>query len=1285
MASYHLSVKILSRSSGRSGVAAAAYRARSMMHDERQGLDFDYSKKEDLGHAEILAPDHAPAWMLDREQLWNGVELAEKRKDAQIVREVEVALPLELSREAQVELLRNFCRQNFVSQGMVADICVHRQKGNPHAHIMLTMREIEGEGFGKKVRAWNNKQNLLVWREEWANLQNLYLAKAGFDKQVDHRSYAAQGLDIEPQIKQGVPGYASSKYEFERADEYRRISFENGRRIIADPAIALDHLTRYQSTVTHDDILKYVHAHCDDSQFYEAVEAVTSSDELIRIEDNPYDRFSRYTTRSLQQIEGRMLAQARGLGKASNHRIKPKFIRQAKANSPLSKEQKRALDQVCGGGDLSAIVGHAGTGKSFTLRSVKEAFESAGYRLHGVALAGVAAEGLEISSGIRATTIQRKFFDWDNGRDRLNRRSVLVIDEAGMVGTRQMDRLLSEAKNAGAKALVVGDTKQTQAVEAGGAFRGIVERVEVSRLNEVWRQKVAWQKEATRLFSGNADSIHRAMDMYRDHGHVSEFDQYGQAATAMLDEYVRAFSPGATSVMTAHKNEDIERLNLLCREALKKNTDRLGAEQIGIRTSRGKRFFSVGDRVLFLRNEHSLGVKNGTFGTVEGIDTHGNLTVAISRYRKVAVNTQFYDDLTYGYAATVHKLQGATIDKTYFLASEGVDRHTGYVAMSRHRNDVHLYYSRDKFQNFEDLKRRLGNPGEKELLVDYEVDLGDASGVLDRLTATAATFTEDDIERIPNSLTHDVNLYRRMIPVGQGTDGKLRFTGTEMLAMENSLFASAMALAKSSRHALGRNDLQAIVSSAGMDESQRFVFNRIACGADLTLVDYQYGADRAYVARMVARAYRKQGYVVEGLSLSGMGAAGLQADTGIASMTIHKKIWEWGQGRNLLNEKSVLIVDNASMVGTRQADKILSQARKGGAKVILFGEERYLQPIAAGGAYRGLLERVPMARVSLSSSDRATSWQHEARDLLKSDRMDAALDLFAEHGAVCHVRNRVAERLVGDWLTDVLSAKTYKGRVMLAYTNRDVGRLNAIARKRLKELGYIDRPDTVIATAEKGELAFAAGDRIMFLRKDSDLGVQSGSPGTLRSVNNERLHVKLDSGENIVVDVRLYNDLTHGYASTVYRSAVLQADNTYILASKHFDRHTTAAALQCHIKQVRLYHKFVDHQALKSHLGRSADKDLATDYPLDRRAYRITVSTPDGKTHTKRVFLNPDINKERLKNRIGRIAREFAAEVAGRSKLSESQARAMGIKVERIATDRYRRIEKSRPEKGRGL
>ncbi len=598
MATYHLSVKILSRSSGRSAVAAAAYRSRSEIKDNRQGLGFDYSNKKDLGHSEILAPESSPAWVYDRSELWNQVEAGEKRKDAQLMREVEVALPRELNDKQQVELLKDFCKENFVKYGMIADINVHEDDHNPHAHIMLTMRKIEGQGFGKKERSWNKKDNIFKWREEWANLQNIYLAKAGYDIRVDHKSYADQGLDIEPQIKKGITLY-DTDVELERSEEYKRIAFENGQRIINSPEIALDHITRHQSTFTHDDLLKYIHSHSADSQFYDALQAVTTSPEILLIDENEYDRFNKYTTRTLLKTENKMFADASTLADSNTHFVKDKYVAQAAHNCRLSEEQKAVLKQTVNGQDIHAIIGHAGTGKSYTLNAVREAYEGQGYHLQGVSLSGVAAEGLEKSSGIKSSTISRKLFDWDNGRSRLGKKAVLVVDEAGMVGTRQMQQMITVAKNAGSKIVIVGDTKQTQAVEAGGAFRGIIEQVETSRLSEVWRQKDEWQKEATRLLSGNRDDISNAMDAFERRGNIFAFGDYSQAANKMLNDYVRQYSTDKTSTMIAHTNADVEKLNLVCRNSLKKRHGILDETEFKIKTSTGNKYFAAGERVLF--------------------------------------------------------------------------------------------------------------------------------------------------------------------------------------------------------------------------------------------------------------------------------------------------------------------------------------------------------------------------------------------------------------------------------------------------------------------------------------------------------------------------------------------------------------------------------------------------------------------------------------------------------------------------------------------------------------
>ena len=192
MAIYHFSAKVISRSSGRSAVAAAAYRSASVLPDEREARTHDFSHKADVVHSEILLPDGAPERWADRAVLWNAVEAAEKRKDAQLAREVEFALPRELSREEGVALARDFVAEQFVSRGMVADLNVHwpvdaHGEAKPHAHVMLTMREAGPEGFGRKVREWNGVAELQGWREAWATRANERLAELGHEVRIDHR------------------------------------------------------------------------------------------------------------------------------------------------------------------------------------------------------------------------------------------------------------------------------------------------------------------------------------------------------------------------------------------------------------------------------------------------------------------------------------------------------------------------------------------------------------------------------------------------------------------------------------------------------------------------------------------------------------------------------------------------------------------------------------------------------------------------------------------------------------------------------------------------------------------------------------------------------------------------------------------------------------------------------------------------------------------------------------------------------------------------------------------
>jgi ATP-dependent exoDNAse (exonuclease V) alpha subunit len=275
MAIYHLHVKVVGRKAGSSAVASAAYRSGSRLRDERLGRDQDFSAKRGVVHSEVMLPENAPEAWGDRERLWNEVEAFEVRKDAQLAREIEFALPREMTEAQGIELARDFVRSEFVDLGMIANLNLHWDMAEdgmlkPHAHVMLTMRAVDETGFGRKVRDWHRTEMVERWRERWAELANERLAELDIDARIDHRRLEAQGIALEPQSQIGAPakrielrGIDGGAIEADRAEMHREIARGNGARIIADSSLGLDAITQQQSTFTRRDLAKFAHRHSD--------------------------------------------------------------------------------------------------------------------------------------------------------------------------------------------------------------------------------------------------------------------------------------------------------------------------------------------------------------------------------------------------------------------------------------------------------------------------------------------------------------------------------------------------------------------------------------------------------------------------------------------------------------------------------------------------------------------------------------------------------------------------------------------------------------------------------------------------------------------------------------------------------------------------------------------------------------------------------------------------------------------------------------------------------------
>ncbi|HXS29092.1 MAG TPA: AAA family ATPase, partial [Steroidobacteraceae bacterium] len=463
-------------------------------------------------------------------------------------------------------------------------------------------------------------------------------------------------------------------------------------------------------------IAKYVHTKTDGAeQFQAAFLKVTTHDELVTLGHDERGA-TRYTTREMLTVERELLERGARMSGHLAHVVTDAHRDQALIESRLSAEQREAFEHVTAGADLALVIGVAGAGKSTMLETARRAWEAEGLSVKGAALSGIAAENLEHASGIVSRTLASWERAWENDRDPLTRRDVLVIDEAGLVGTRQMARVLERAEVSGAKVVLLGDPEQLQAIEAGAPFRGLSGQAGFAELTEVHRQRIGWQKQATQdLARGHTTA---ALTAYERAQQVAAASTRDAAREAMLLAWQRASleRPGESRLMLAYTRDDVQALNHGAR-VLRERAGDLQAGEI-IETDRGPREFAVGDRLYFLKNERSLGVKNGTLGTLEKI-RDGVLQVRLDgdADRRVAVDSRFYHHLDHGYAATVHKAQGTTVDRTFVLATPHFDRHSTYVALSRHRENVALFYGREDFPG--SFEATLSRARPKALAHDY--------------------------------------------------------------------------------------------------------------------------------------------------------------------------------------------------------------------------------------------------------------------------------------------------------------------------------------------------------------------------------------------------------------------------------------------------------------------------------------------------------------------------------------------------------------------------------------
>ena len=398
----------------------------------------------------------------------------------------------------------------------------------------------------------------------------------------------------------------------------------------------------------------------------------------------------RYTTAEMMGVEREVVERAverrferAGVADASSVQAA------LEARSSLFDDQRAMVQSLTTSGlGVEVVVGKAGAGKTFALDAARDAWERSGHHVVGCTLAARAARELESGSGIRSFTIAGVLKDLDDpASGGLPANSVLVVDEAGMVGTRDLKRLLDHAQQAGVKAVLVGDDRQLPEISAGGAFRGIKNRLPATELSEVRRQPFGWERDALDLIrEGRAKE---AVDTYLEHDRVVLTTSSEETRRRLMADWWLTQDDPEPAVMIAAHRSDVADLNMRARTMMSL-AGKLGDVEIDFQGTR----FAVGDRVMTLQNSSRLGVNNGDRGTVTALDPQRN-TISVQRDDGTAITLpRSYleaGNLTYAYAMTGHKTQAMTTNKAFVLGDETLYREWTYVAMSRGRNDNRLY------------------------------------------------------------------------------------------------------------------------------------------------------------------------------------------------------------------------------------------------------------------------------------------------------------------------------------------------------------------------------------------------------------------------------------------------------------------------------------------------------------------------------------------------------------------------------------------------------------------
>ncbi|SPR14342.1 conjugal transfer protein TraA [Orientia tsutsugamushi] len=751
-------IEFLSRSTGGDSCRKAAYNARTIVENEKTGIKYNFSRKKDNVYHTVLIPDYVNQDFKNIQTLMNEVERTETRENSKLLKDIVIALPdeKELNLEHRIELTHRIVdAMEWVQNGLGVQIDIHKpQTGdkNWHAHILVTTRRFKENGEELGDKAVDLEAEFITVKGQWRIIKdskmiheiakeetNAYFAELGLPYRVDETS-EVPGKHIGPRRIRNLINEVVNENELRK---------EAHLKIINDADVITDSITHYKSIFTKQDVEKAVQdiLYSAKAERELLVQQVLSSNRILELYHDDGESSKYFTTIEVRNEETRIIRIANKI----NNQVYYNDIYNLKSDieglTNVSEEQKQALRHILlSTSGVRVLRGRAGTGKSYVLIKAHKLATNRGQKVIGLAPTHKAVSELKSKGYTDVYTVKGFLY---NRKKIFMQDSLIVVDEAGMVGTKAYAELFRVVRNNNCQLILAGDEKQLASIERGGMFEMLSNNFGSHVLIDIRRQSENWSREAAMKFAES--NILSGITLLRQNKCV-KFDNTLQDSMSKLiyNWSLSKFKLHEKLVITV-RNKDVDILNSSIRSLLKANGTLQGTEYRRSIAGR-KESYMAGDRIVFQKSDKDLQIQNSEFATLTSVNK--NEFVAKTDAGKEVSFDPSKIQFKHGYASTIYKAQGASIKDVYVLHNGVSNISSSYVAMTRHIESLQLYCNKKATVSINSLINQLSRPNDKSASITLKT-AHDLEKERTKTTVFSKVFSK--VENWFKSIINDIN------------------------------------------------------------------------------------------------------------------------------------------------------------------------------------------------------------------------------------------------------------------------------------------------------------------------------------------------------------------------------------------------------------------------------------------------------------------------------------------------------------------------------------------------